>query len=126
MDEASFRKQQSNFLSGAWQVDPKTGLQIYVSHFGDRLAHIDMPVLAICGEKDCNVNWRSTIALYSETIGRNPKARLSVRTFADGNHNIQKAATGGLREMIEMKDRRACDGYYEAMETWLRANVISA
>lgn len=123
MDEASFRGQQSAFLSGAMPVYPVTGLQIYVPHFNDILSHVDMPVLAICGEKDRNVNWRSTLALYSRTIGQNPRARLTVRTFADGNHNIQKAATGGLREMIEMKDRQACDGYYETMEAWLRANA---
>jgi len=77
-------------------------------------------VLAIFGEKDRNVNWRNTVALYSETIGKNPNASLTIRTFPDGNHNLQQARTGGLREMLQASEHRASDGYYEAMSDWLR------
>ena len=49
--------------------------------------------------------------LYKKTIGENPKANLTIQTFADGNHNLQQAPTGGLREMIEMKEHRASNGY---------------
>jgi len=66
------------------------------------LARVHVPVLAIFGEKDRNVNWRSTVALYSQTIGKNAKASLTIRTFPDGDHNLQQAGTGGLREMLEM------------------------
>ncbi len=121
--EASFSRAQAQFLSGAFQIDKKTWLQIYVPHFQDMLARLNLPVLAIFGEKDRNVDWRRTTVLYSRTIGENPHASLTVRTFPDGNHNLQQAVTGGLREMIEMKDRRMCDGYFEAMESWLRTKV---
>lgn len=123
-DEASFEKARAQFLSGAFQVDKKSGLQIYVPHFPEMLARINMPVLAIFGEKDSNVDWRKTMALYAKTIGKNRRATLNIRTFPDGNHNLQQAATGGIREMIEMKERHLCKGYFEAMETWLRANVL--
>jgi len=124
-DEASFEKAKAQFLSGAFQVDKKTGLQIYVPHFPEMLARVNIPVLAIFGEKDRNVDWRKTIALYAKTIGQNRSASLNIRTFLDGNHNIQQAATGGFREMIEMKDRHMCYGYFEAMETWLRTKVLA-
>src|SRR5688572_31646632 len=46
---------------------------------------------SLFGEKDRNVDWRKTRALYAETIGRNPRARLTVRTFPDGNHNLHRS-----------------------------------
>ena len=79
---------------------------IYVANFQKILASVKVPVLAIFGEKDTSVNWRSTMALYSRTIGKNPHASLTIRTFPDGNHNIQQSRTGGLREMLEMRERR--------------------
>jgi len=98
---------------------------IYVPNFEHMLARLNIPVLAIFGEKDCNVNWRSTVALYSETIGKNPNASLTIRRFPDGNHNLQHAQTGGLREMLQMSEHRASPGYYEAMADWLRMKVLN-
>ena len=119
-DKAAFLAEQKQFLSGTFQVDEATGLMIYVPHFRHMLAQLNLPVLAIFGEKDRNVNWRNTVALYSETIGKNPNASLTIRTFPDGNHNLQQARTGGLREMLQASEHRASDGYYEAMSDWLR------
>jgi hypothetical protein len=123
-DKAAFLAEQKQFLSGTFQVDKTTGLMIYVPHFEQMLMQLNVPVLAIFGEKDRNVNWRNTVALYSKTIGKNPKASLTIRTFPDGNHNLQQAPTGGLREMLTMNEHRASDGYYEAMADWLRTNVL--
>lgn len=123
-DKVAFLRQQQKFLSGEFKVDKATSLQIYIPDFPAMLARLNVPVLAIFGEKDRNVDWRKTSALYARTIGKNPKARLIVRTFPDGNHNLQSCQTGGLREMLEMKDRRAVDGYYEGMDDWLRKDVL--
>ena len=123
-DEASFRTEQRQFQSGAFTVDEASGLMIYVPGFRPMLSGLNVPALAIFGEKDSSVDWRATMALYSETIGRNPRAALTLRTFPDGNHNLQQARTGGLREMIEMRDRRPSAGYFEAMEDWLRKTVL--
>ena len=124
-DKAAFLAEQEKFLSGRFQVDEHTGLMIYVANFQEMLAHVNVPVLAIFGEKDSSVNWRGTAALYSRTIGENPHASLTIRTFPDGNHNIQQSRTGGLREMLEMRERRASVGYFEAMEDWLRTEVLN-
>ena len=123
-DKTAFLAEQKRFLSGAFKVDQATGLMIYVPHFEKMLASVNVPVLAIFGEKDRNVNWRNTLALYSKTIGKNPNASLTIRTFPDGNHNLQQAQTGGLREMMEMNEHRASAGYYETMTEWLRAKVL--
>ena len=49
---------------------------------------------------------------------------LTIRTFPDGNHNLQQARTGGLREMLTTSEHRTSDGYYEAMADWLRRKVL--
>ena len=123
-DKATFLTEQKRFLSGAFQVDRATGLMVYVSHFEQMLARVNVPVLAIFGEKDRNVNWRATVTLYSKTIGKNPNASLTIRTFADGNHNLRQAQTGGLREMMQMSEHHPSTGYYEAMTDWLTAKVL--
>jgi alpha-beta hydrolase superfamily lysophospholipase len=123
-DEAAFLAEQKHFLSGTFQVDEATGLMIYVPHFQHMLARVNVPVLAIFGEKDRNVNWRNTLRLYSKTIGKNPNASLAIRTFPDGNHNLQQARTGGLREMLQMSEHRASAGYYETMVDWLRTKAL--
>ena len=123
-DKVKFLAQQKQFLTGAFQVDEETGLMIYVPNFQHMLARLNVPVLAIFGEKDRNVNWRNTVALYSKTIGKNPDASLTIRTFPDGNHNLQQARTGGLREMLQTSEHRASDGYYEAMIDWLRTKIL--
>jgi uncharacterized protein len=124
-DGAAFLAEQKQFLSGTFQVDEATGLMIYVPHFQHILARVNVPVLAIFGEQDRNVNWRNTAALYSGTIGKNPNASLTIKTFPDGNHNLQQARTGGLREMLQMSEHRASAGYYEAMADWLRTKVLN-
>lgn len=120
-DRNGFLKEQKRYLSGEIEVDEETGLMIYVPQFRETLNAINMPVLAMFGEKDSNVDWRKTVALYKETIGKNPDASLTIKTFPDGNHVIQKCETGGVREMNESGGRASySDGYYETMINWMQ------
>lgn len=94
---------------------------------GKKLNNINCPVLAIFGEKDANViNWRQTIALYNETIGKNATG-LTIKTFPDCNHNIRKCKTGWLRETItnSNKYQAPCDGYFDSMAQWLKENKFA-
>ena len=125
--KTEFLKEQRRFLGGEFKVDDETGLMVYVPRFRDLLGRLDMPVLALFGENDRNVDWRKTRALYTETIGRNPKARLTVKTFPDGNHNIHQSRTGGYREMLEiLSSPKMSNGYYETIVEWLRTQVLEA
>jgi hypothetical protein len=124
VSEASFLAEQRLFASGERQVHPETGLMVYVPGFADMLRGLDVDVLALFGERDTNVDWRKTRALYEATIGRNPRASLTVKTFPDGNHNIHRSRTGGIREMEEMRERSPCDGYYKVQVDWLRERVL--
>ena len=109
---------------GAPAEDAGTGMQIYVRDFDAMLSGLSVDVLAIFGERDLNVDWRKTRALYRETLGRNRKSSLEIRTFPGGNHNIDVCATGSLREMQAMAARAKCDGYYAAQVEWLRRRVV--
>ena len=123
--ETTFAQQQETWQRLAPAVDPRTGLMIYVDDFEALLSSLDVPVLALFGEKDSIVDWRSTRSLYEHTIGRNPAASLIIRTFPDGNHNLHRSETGGYHEMLEMlKNPEPVDGYYDAILAWLEEQVL--
>lgn len=125
--EESYLSKQKQFISEHHNFDRKTGLMIYVPNFRKTLMKIKCPVLAIFGEKDTNVNWRQTIDLYKETIGNKTKAKLTIKTFPDCNHNLKSCKTGGIKESIENSNKYQppCDGYFETMTDWLKKVVLS-
>jgi esterase/lipase len=90
-----------------------------VNGFESKLSKIDIPVLAILGEKDTQVDWKKTQIIYEKTIGSNSKADLTVQTFSNCNHTIQKCETGGINENLGKFGYATCDGYYDAMLIWL-------
>lgn len=106
-------------------VDPETGMAIYIQNFATMLSSLDIPVLALFGEKDLNVDWRKTRAFYQSTIGKNPRASLTVKSFPNANHNIDVCSTGSMREMESMTMRRKSDGYYESQIEWLKTHVLN-
>ncbi|MEM7382331.1 MAG: alpha/beta hydrolase [Bacteroidota bacterium] len=100
------------------ELDEETGLPIYITDFETILSNIKCPVLALFGEKDMNVDWTKTKAIYKKTLGKN--TQLSISSFPDCNHNMFKCKTGGF---FEFQDNdlpyERCDGYLEAMAEWL-------
>lgn len=125
--EESYLSKQKKFISEGHKFDKKTGLMIYVPNFRKTLMKIQCPVLAIFGEKDANINWRQTITLYKETIGKKTKANLTIKTYPDCNHNLKSCKTGGLKETIENNNKYqpTCDGYFDAMSLWLKKEILS-
>ena len=107
-------------LKVTYKRDKETNINIIVSDFDSILTEINCPVLAIFGEKDYVVDWRKTLALYKETIGKNNNKKLTIKTFPDGNHSIRKCRTGASNELI--LNEEYCDGYIETLTTWLKEN----
>jgi fermentation-respiration switch protein FrsA (DUF1100 family) len=93
-------------------------LMIYIDNFRGLLKNINCPVLAIFGEKDANVDWRKTKALYSETIGKNKNSSLTIKTLPGCNHSMIKCKTGGLYE--KMEKWQYCDEYLGTINMWLK------
>lgn len=118
--EAYYKEQISVMQNIDYKRDEKTKAVIMVSDFKEVLNMIQCPVLAINGEKDYIVDWRKTLALYKETVGRNNNKRLTIKTFKEGNHGMRKCKTGASNEVIEKEE--FCDGYIETMTTWLKEN----
>ena len=72
---------------------------VHVPGFDGILTGLDIQVLALFGEKDTNLDWRRTKALYESSIGKNRHATLVVRTFPNANHLIRLTETGSVREV---------------------------
>ncbi|MEM9293634.1 MAG: alpha/beta hydrolase [Acidobacteriota bacterium] len=118
--EEGFYAYQAKFLSGELTVDEEEGLQIYVPGFRDLLSSLELPVLALFGDKDTNVDWRKTSQLYEESIGQNPEASLTVKVFPNANHVLRQADTGGVRETNSQPGGTPMvEGYFKTMLDWL-------
>ena len=117
--EEIFMSIQNAYQNSGAKYDDSTNLAIMVDNFENMLSKIDIPVLAVFGEKDSQVDWKSTLKLYRKTIGAHPKTNLTIKTFPNGNHTIQKCESGGINENLEKFGYTVCDGYYEVMLSWL-------
>jgi uncharacterized protein len=124
-----YETQQANYRGqkDKYELEPETLALIRVPNFAPLLSALNIHVLALFGEKDTNDDWRKARALYESTLGANPKASLTVRTFPDGNHALTVSATGSVREVdgVPLEVGVKCDGYYESQIAWLRKHVIS-
>lgn len=114
--EEGYNSFQKTFRTQAF--DQETSLLIYIENFDVILSNVNCPVLAIFGEKDKNVDWRKTKALYERTIA--PNTDLTIRTFPDGNHNLFQCKTGGFYEMQDgdLPWIRS-EGFLKSMSAWL-------
>ena len=119
--EEGYRAKQSRFIAEGHPFDEQSGLMIYVPGLRDTLRAVRCPVLAVFGEKDAHVDWRSTIALYKDTI-----PRLTIKTFPGCNHNLRQSQTGGFRETMTNPSQPVCDGYLDAIVEWIRARGLAA
>lgn len=129
MPRNDYQAEQAAYLKAKdkYEFDPDTHSMIRVQKFEQMLSGLNIDVLALFGDKDTNVDWRKARALYESTIGPNPKATLTVRTFADCNHGMSESKTGSIREVdgVPLDAGVKCKGYYEAQIEWLRKHIVS-
>ena len=109
--------------------DPETKLMVFVPGFEEVLRSIHIPVLAIFGGGDSQVDWRATRALYQKTIV--PPAVLMTRTLSRCGHTMQtceRCAYGDTRGKDIRRNGfgRGCPGFLEAMTTWLDRQATGA
>lgn len=99
-------------------LDKATGLPVYIEDFDLILSNVKVPVLALFGENDMNVDWKKTKSLYERTIGKNTD--LTIKSFPNCNHNIHECKTGGFYEFQDDNlPYKRCDGFLDAIEDWL-------
>lgn len=115
-----FRQQHARTLADPPLLDEETGFPVVVKDFDAVLRRLDIPVLALLGDRDSQVNWRRTRALYQRTLGQDPQAELTLRVLSDCNHAMRTARTGASREDLDAPGLgEPCPGFYPAMRRWL-------
>jgi uncharacterized protein len=119
ISEEEFKRAPEYYKTSGDQFDETTGLMIMLPGFDTLLKKITCPVLALFGELDSQVDWRKTKVLYQNTIGKNPKASLQIKSFANCNHNMNRCKTGASKEDLKEFNWATCDGYHDTMRVWL-------
>ena len=116
MNEEAFVNFQEPLMKE--KLDEETGLPIYIEDFDLILSKVTVPVLALFGENDMNVDWKKTKSLYEKTIGKNTD--LTIQSFPNCSHNILECETGGFYEFRDNNlPYKRCEGFLDAIEDWL-------
>lgn len=124
MTEDILNNIQGFFQSGAMQFDSETNLAIMYPGLKTVLSKIDFPVLTILGRKDTQIDWKAVGKLYRDA-SQNGKMPLTLRLLDNCNHVMQKTDNGGLYEDLP-PDTPSCEGYYQAMDDWLKDVSLQA
>ena len=124
-NEERFLKFQSYLMDNDVKLDEETGLQIMLEDFDKVLNKVTIPVLAIFGENDSQVDWRATSQLYHNTLGN--VATLQTESLPNCNHFIQTCETGGFgetRAVLEAKGLgEICPGYLALITNWVGERI---
>ena len=85
------------------------------------IGEIRIPVLAIFGEKDTQIDPFQGMEAYEKTLKEagNPKSRVEI--FTDADHGIILSETGCLKEQRERRSTEYAPGYLELMVSWLES-----
>lgn len=119
LSEEDFHRVQKYYQKPSLKYDKETGLMILVENFPAILQKVKCPVLAIFGEKDSQVDWRASKALYEKTIKKS-NSDLTIKVLTDCNHNMQICDTGGLYEDLKKYKWKLSQSYYDSMHKWLQ------
>ncbi|RUO38620.1 alpha/beta hydrolase [Aliidiomarina shirensis] len=114
--EEGYNLYQATFMEE--EFEESMGLQVYIPNFDKILSNIEIPVLALFGEQDMNVDWKETKLLYQSALKNS--ADLTIESFPNCNHNLFQSDTGGFFEFQDRSlTRTRCDGFLDAMADWL-------
>jgi len=94
-------------------------LAVMYPNLEDTLASLSIPVMAILGRLDTQIDWRDTGELYSRASQKGDM-QLTTVYLDHCNHVMRKSVTGGVNETLP-PDSPLCDGYFDAMEKWVRS-----
>jgi pimeloyl-ACP methyl ester carboxylesterase len=119
--ETNYIQLQQRFLGKGYVFDNESGMLVMVPNLREILTKIQCPVLALFGEKDTQLDWQSTFYFYEETLGVRENSTLTIKTFPNCNHSMQKCKTGGMYENLNTDGLGGfCDGFFETMTEWLK------
>ena len=84
------------------------------------LPAVTVPVLALYGEKDSEVDWQESVRIYRDSFARSGNQDLTIQVFEDANHTLCRASTGSLDERLALDRCERPDGFGETITSWLR------
>lgn len=96
------------------QVDPATDLQ-----------KVLCPVLAVCGDKDAQVQAQRNLARIKDACASGGAASITVSVVADNNHLFQKTSTAALSE-YEVLGEPFCEDVLSTIRSWLNVEILSS
>jgi pimeloyl-ACP methyl ester carboxylesterase len=116
-DKKRYYENQQKWISNGRIFDKEAGLTVVIEDFESMLKSFSIPVFAIFGDKDKNVDWRKTKALYERAFGAN----LTVKVFENADHALRLSKTGGFLESQQKEYRNypQVEGYYDVMLEWV-------
>jgi dipeptidyl aminopeptidase/acylaminoacyl peptidase len=85
---------------------------------------ITIPVLAIFGEKDTQIDPFQGAEAYEKALKKARNRFYRVELFPEADHGIIMAKTGCMKEQRERYRSSYAPGYIELMQTWLESLII--
>lgn len=86
------------------------------------LPAIDVPVLALWGDQDVEVDWRESARLYREAFEKAANDAVTLRVIEGADHRLCAADTGGADGENDADGGcRKADEYVDTLTSWLRA-----
>lgn len=81
------------------------------------LAQLRQPTLAIYGDQDIQVDWRTSVPVYTESFAKAHNRDLTIKIYPGAGHNLyrepgKEGKTSGRSQFV--------DGYIDLMVQWLR------
>jgi uncharacterized protein len=87
----------------------------------DHLSRLDLPVLALLGEKDVQISPKENAAAVEGALRAAPTSDYTVKVLPGLNHLFQHAATGALSEYGTIEETIAPE-VLELVTEWIRSN----
>lgn len=117
MTEEGLINIQSFYQSGAFTFDEHTNLAVMDANLEETLSGLSIPVMAVLGRLDTQVDWKATGELYARA-SKKGSMQLTTVYLDNCNHIMRESVTGAIHEPLG-PDAPACDGYFDAMAAWL-------
>lgn len=86
---------------------------------------VELPVLALFGDKDTEFDWRETERVLRRAFARRDAAGLTVHVFPGADHRLCRARTGGIDEVLGRDGCVPAPGVDDVLRRWLREQELT-
>jgi pimeloyl-ACP methyl ester carboxylesterase len=94
-------------------------MRIWTTSADTYLSELEVPLLAIFGDRDDKIDWRESIRAYREACARAGNRDLTIKVFRNASHDLFDARPG--KAAPDQPQPGLVPGYLATMTDWLRA-----